>query len=190
MNHSKYCEKNPKKDHNKKKQSEISSLNRAKISEDARKVTGEKISKAWKDGKYDNVNRSNYTMSEEARLKASERMKRMRAAGIGNYNRKTSIPCEKFKSLLKSENIIFEEEFKPMEKRHFSIDIAFPSKRIGIEINGNQHYSSEGILAPYYQERHDLIEKCGWKLYEIHYKKCFDDLFTQSFISSLKNDLS
>ena len=30
--------------------------------------------------------------------------------------------------------------------------------RIGIEINGNQHYERNGKLKKYYQDRHDHIE--------------------------------
>ena len=76
-------------------------------------------------------------------------------------SKKKSIPCEKFKNILKSNKISFVEEFTPLIDRMFSIDIAFPDKKIGIEINGNQHYSSDGQLKPYYKDRHDLIEKKG-----------------------------
>lgn len=65
-------------------------------------------------------------------------------------------------------NIIFIEEYKPLNDRLFSIDIAFPDKMIGIEINGNQHYDIEGNLKPYYQNRHELIETAGWTLLEFH----------------------
>lgn len=56
-----------------------------------------------------------------------------------------------------------------MNDRHYSIDIAFPDIKLGIEINGNQHYDRKGNLLPYYQERHDLITQAGWKLIELHY---------------------
>ena len=49
-----------------------------------------------------------------------------------------------------------------------NIDIAFPDIKLGIEINGNQHYNSDGTLKDYYQERHNLIEEAGWKLLEVH----------------------
>ena len=57
----------------------------------------------------------------------------------------------------------------------FSIDIAFPDIKFGIEVNGNQHYNSDGTLKPYYKERHDLIEKSGWILLELHYSSCYID---------------
>ncbi len=76
-----------------------------------------------------------------------------------------SAPCEKLKEWLKLKSFIFVEEFTPElpEKRYFSIDIAFPEKMVGIEVNGNQHYQPNGQLKPYYQDRHDLIEAAGWK---------------------------
>lgn len=101
-------------------------------------------------------------------------------------SKKKSIPCEKFKNILKSNKISFVEEFTPLIDRMFSIDIAFPDKKIGIEINGNQHYSSDGQLKPYYKDRHDLIEKEGWKLYEIHYSIIYNEHLINEIINNIK----
>lgn len=88
-----------------------------------------------------------------------------------------SIPCEKFKEILNKNKINYIPEFEPLREmgRYYSIDVSFPDKKIGIEINGRQHYDSYGNLAPYYQLRHDLIEAFGWKLYEIPYHMAFDE---------------
>lgn len=88
-----------------------------------------------------------------------------------------SVPCETLKNKFREHGFDFIEEFTPLNDRAFSIDIAFPDKMIGIEINGYQHYDGEGNLKPYYQERHDLIEKEGWTLLEYHYANCFKDEF-------------
>lgn len=87
-----------------------------------------------------------------------------------------SVPCEKLKTWLKSKDVQYVEEFMPLFKkgRYYSIDIAFPDKKIGIEINGNQHYENDGSLKLYYKQRHDAIESDGWKLYELHYSVCFN----------------
>lgn len=85
-----------------------------------------------------------------------------------------SIPCEKLKAWMTSKDVVFISEYSiPDLTRSFSIDIAFPDKMVGIEINGNQHYNPDGSLKPYYQIRHNLIEAAGWKLYELHYSVCF-----------------
>jgi len=97
-----------------------------------------------------------------------------------------SEPCEIFKTKLIEANISFVEEFTPLKERFFSIDIAFPDKKIGIEINGNQHYNSNGSLKDYYQKRHDAIENEGWILYEYHYSVAFDNLLIEQIISNLK----
>lgn len=99
-----------------------------------------------------------------------------------------SYPCEKVKEELIKSNILFIPEFQPLihKKRFFSIDIAFPDLKIGIEINGGQHYK-EGKLAPYYQERHDLIEAEGWKLYEIPYYKALNIDYMLKFIKEVIN---
>lgn len=64
----------------------------------------------------------------------------------------------------------------PLDDRNFSIDIAFPDLKIGIEINGNQHYNPDGSLKAYYAERHNLIVEAGWKLMELHYSVAYGDL--------------
>ncbi len=60
-------------------------------------------------------------------------------------------------------------EYKPLLrlKKKYAIDIAFPEQKVGIEINGAQHYKKTGELKEYYQIRHDLIENSGWTLIEI-----------------------
>jgi hypothetical protein len=103
-------------------------------------------------------------------------------------NKQLSVPCELFKTKLNNSNINYVEEYSPVEDRFFSIDIAFPDKKIGIEINGNQHYDNNGKLKKYYQERKDIIEKSGWKLYDIYYTKVYDVYFCDSFINEFKNN--
>lgn len=107
-------------------------------------------------------------------------------------NTKDSIPCIKTKELLTKNNIVFIAEFQPLLhlKRFFSIDIAFPDKMIGIEINGGQHYESDGNLKPYYQKRHDLIESQGWKLYEIPYHIAFNEIKMLELINNILNSES
>lgn len=100
------------------------------------------------------------------------------------HNKFKSAPCELAKAKLRAYEIYFEDELEPLLHmgRHFSMDIAFPSKKIGFEINGRQHYTSEGILKPYYQNRHDLIIKEGWTLYEIPYHVAMRKDFVDNFI--------
>jgi very-short-patch-repair endonuclease len=103
-----------------------------------------------------------------------------------NKNKHISKPCELFKEKLREKNISFLEEYKVLDDRLFSADIAFPKNKIIIEINGNQHYDREGKLKPYYQERHDLIEKSGWKVYEYHYSICYKDEIISEIIDKIK----
>ena len=85
-----------------------------------------------------------------------------------------SEPCERVKEFLRSRDIVFVEEWQPLDDRFYSIDIAFPDIKYGIEINGNQHYERDGTLRPYYQERHDRIVQAGWTLLELHYTSCYN----------------
>ena len=86
-----------------------------------------------------------------------------------------SKPCENFKKVINNIGIFYIEEMNVSNERNFSIDIAFPQYKIGIEINGNQHYNNDGTLKEYYKDRNIYITKLGWKLYEIHYSVCFDN---------------
>ena len=118
-------------------------------------------------------------MSEELRNRISASKKEFYKKNPDKHNWKNqskfiSKPCEEFKRILSESNIKFISEFTPLDDRFFSIDIAFPNKMIGIEINGNQHYEKNGKLKEYYQNRHDLIEKSGWKLHEIHFSICYN----------------
>ena len=100
------------------------------------------------------------------------------------YSAGQSAPCEHFKKLLKQNNIDFIEEYCPYWKeRGYRLDIAFPDEKIGIEINGTQHYNSDGSLNEYTLEKQKFFEDHGWKIIQIYYKdvfgnepKCLDDI--------------
>lgn len=85
-----------------------------------------------------------------------------------------SIPCENLKQYLKNKGINFVEEYEPFDDINYCVDIAWPDEKIAIEVNGNQHYNKDGSLSKYYQKRHKLFEERGWKIFEIHYTKCYN----------------
>ena len=132
-------------------------------------------------------NRNKYCSKECANKQSSKPENRLKTSNAGKHYLKNnpekhpwkrhdkyiSKPCETLKQYLRNKDIKFIEEWQPLEDRFFSIDIAFPDIKLGIEVNGNQHYNRDGTLAPYYQERHDLIEAAGWKLIELHYTSCY-----------------
>lgn len=96
-----------------------------------------------------------------------------------------SKPCEHLKQILKENNIDFYEEFTPNIERNYSIDIVIKNTNIGLEVNGNQHYSKDGKLKDYYQQRHDILNQNGWDLIEIHYS----NVYKQKFIIELLNKI-
>jgi hypothetical protein len=102
-----------------------------------------------------------------------------------NNNKFISKPCEYFKKILSEHNIEYISEFNPIKERNFSIDIVILNKKIGIEINGNQHYNKDKTLKKYYKERKEIIEKDGWIIYDIHYSKVYDINFIEKFIHNL-----
>ncbi len=104
-----------------------------------------------------------------------------------NKNKFISKPCEFFKSKLVENGVSFIEEFSPIYNKGYSIDVSIHSKLIGFEINGNQHYNSDKSLKEYYKKRKEEIEKLGWKLYDIHYTKVFDNIFIENIVKFIKN---
>jgi hypothetical protein len=104
-------------------------------------------------------------------------------------NKKISKPCEILKGYLRNMNIDFAEEYQPLyPDRFFSIDIAFPDRKIGIEINGNQHYNSDGTLKKYYQDRHNLLELSDWKIYEFHFSLVYNNFIINSIKDILEKN--
>lgn len=149
------------------------------------------ISKALKLGLLTKISRSKDRTSSETRKKISEKMKKWLRDNPNKHiwRRKRnyiSQPCEVFKNYLRSKNIDFVAEYSPnIGDRNFSLDIAFPEKKIAIEINGNQHYNECGSLKEYYQQRHDLLVSDGWVVHEIHYSVCYSEEKLERIINNL-----
>ncbi len=117
-------------------------------------------------------------LSDEAKRRISEARKKYFVDNPDkhpwkNTSKFKSKPCENFKEVLNELNIDYISEYTPSDERAFSIDIFLPGYMIGIEINGNQHYTNNGSLKTYYQDRHEFIENLGYKLFELHYSLFF-----------------
>ena len=107
-----------------------------------------------------------------------------------NSSKFISKPCENFKRVIEEMKILYVPEMRISEERFFSIDIAFPQYKIGIEINGNQHYESDGSLKKYYKDRHDYITGLGWQLHQIHYSLCFNESVIKNILEQVVNNCS
>ena len=116
-------------------------------------------------------------LSEEHKQKIREGLTKWRTEHYNEfieYSRGKSKCCERFKDYLKSQKISFIEEYAPfLPERLFSLDIAFPEQKIGIEINGSQHYNSDGTLNSKSIEKQQYFEERGWKIIHIYYKECY-----------------
>jgi hypothetical protein len=111
--------------------------------------------------------------SEESKKKISEKRKEYLRLNPEKHPWKLnskfkSEPCELLKLELSNMGIKYISEFSVVG-RNFSIDIAIPERKIAIEVNGNQHYNSNGALKEYYQERHNYLMDLGWVVNELHY---------------------
>jgi hypothetical protein len=139
---------------------------------------------------------SKHSMNADVRKKISDSRKKWLKENPENHPWKKntkfkSDPCERLKSFLEKEKIIFISEYQPLlhKEKFYSIDIAIPHLKIGIEINGEQHYNRDKSLKTYYKKRHEEIEKSGWLLLEYHYSFCYKDEKIYELIDSIKNQL-
>lgn len=194
--HTKFCNLNPER------QTHLEKLenSRSHITKETCAKISNSIKEAHLNGVYENKvsHKPRPKLSEKQRQNLSEKRKSWLAANPEKHPWKNNLkfdsePCQNLKDALKESGLEFVAEFTPLSDRFFAIDIAFPAIKIGLEVNGEQHYNRDGSLKKYYQERHDLIETAGWKLYEIHYSNCYSTekitLIVESLISNhdLKN---
>lgn len=102
------------------------------------------------------------------------------------YSRSKSKCCENFKQYLRNNNIDFVEEYIPYpNERLYSLDISFPDEKIGIEINGSQHYDNKGNLNQTTLDKQKFFEDRGWKIIQIYYRWCYGVLNTNKEINSI-----
>lgn len=106
-----------------------------------------------------------------------------------NNNKFKSIPCEILKDFFKKNNLTFVEEYNPFTQHFYSLDIAFPSIKLCIEVNGNQHYNKDKTLKSYYKKRENFIKSQGWEIIQLHYLKCYDEITKQNLLNIIKNRL-
>ena len=125
-----------------------------------------------------------YTIEERKRM--SEIRKSWCAANPDKHpwkkaNKHISAPCEYLKEKLKENGIDFVYEIEPLFEKgyYYSVDIAFPDRKLAIEVNGNQHYDKEGKLKPYYQQRHNILRSYGWEIMEVRSKKVYDPVLLE-----------
>lgn len=197
-NHSRWCIENPKRKDYEYNNVALDAMKNARIEKGytnqftKARITGEKIPHNTNKGKHI----KGHPHTEEYKLLMSKRKKEWLKNNPDkhpwkNHKKFKSIPCEKFKQMLKDNTILFVEEYQPLfPERFFSVDIAFPDKKLAIEINGNQHYNSDKTLKPYYQKRHDLLEQNGWKVYEYHYSISYDENKMKEIVQTLKTENS
>lgn len=127
--------------------------------------------------------------TEETRKLLSEKRKKWLAENPEKHvwkrhSKFKSVPCERLKEILMTKGMVFVEEYTP-RGINYSIDIAFPDKLIGIEVNGNQHYERDGRLKDYYAQRQTKLESMGWKIVQLPYSMCFFESTIQPIIDGI-----
>lgn len=112
-----------------------------------------------------------------------------------NNKKFISVPCQTFKEKLEQNGLHkgeqWEEEFLVVSGRNFSADVCFPSIKLCIEINGNQHYNKGTlVLSEYYAEREKIIKENGWDVLQVHYLLVYNDEYVCELIEDIKGKLA
>lgn len=128
-------------------------------------------------------------ISEETKQKIREGLQRWKENNKEKfiaYSKGQSQVCENFKQYLRNNNIDFVEEYCPYpEERLYRLDISWPDEKIAVEINGSQHYDSEGNLNEISLEKQKFFEDKGWKIIQIYYRWCYSIIKNQDKINSI-----
>ena len=189
--HTRFCKKNPQREDGKARAAHMRQV-RSRMIEEARQEgkplpTGNQFTTGIQQGHSEDTKQrirdssGGWRHTAEARARISEaRLKWLRENPEKHPWKRPdkfqSEPCEALKEKLREAGFDFVEEYQPFDDRFFAIDIAFPEAKIGIEVNGNQHYSDieTETLKPYYQRRHDLLVEEGWRMVEVRYNQVYN----------------
>ncbi len=169
--HEKHCIKNPNH--------KLSKTQQYELEKDSRRDKDGKILPYWK-GKH-------HTEETKQKIrKGLQHWKETHQEEFLNYSRSKSKCCENFKQYLRNNNIDFVEEYIPYpNERLYSLDISFPDEKIGIEINGSQHYDKDGNLNEATLNKQKFFEDKGWKIIQIYYRWCYGVLYNNEKINSI-----
>ncbi len=169
--HENHCIKNPNH--------QLSKTQKYKLYKDSKRNENGKIQSYWKGKK----------LSEDHKQKIRKGLqiwKDNHQEEFLQYSKSKSKCCENFKQYLRNNNIDFVEEYIPYpDERLYSLDISFPDEKIGIEINGSQHYDNEGNLNKSTLDKQKFFENHGWKIIQIYYRWCYGVLYTNKEINSI-----
>ena len=143
-------------------------------------ISGKHFSERVKNGEIKiNVDNRPKHLSEKVKKKISESMKKAhrehRAHNIGNsrWNNEHSWPEKWFIKVLKNEfNMIENIDYKTeMPFYRFSLDFAWPGKKLCIEIDGEQHERFEDYKIRD-MEKDKLLKENNWQIFRIKWKNC------------------
>ena len=169
--HEKYCINNPNHI--------LSKTQQYNLQKDKKRNNEGKISGVW-------LNKKLSDLHKQKIREGLQHWKETHKKEFEAYCKGQSKCCENFKQYLRNNNIDFIEEYCPYWKeRGYRLDIAFPDEKIGIEINGSQHYDNEGNLNEITLEKQKFFENHGWKIIQIYYKWCYGVIENNKIINSI-----
>ena len=105
---------------------------------------------------------------------------------LNHKSKGRSYPEQYWKEILDNNGLIYSEQYRI---KRYNIDFAFVDQKIALEIDGEQHYVDERIVA------HDLkrtmfLEEHGWRVIRVRWAKYQKIIDKETFVQQLLTSLS
>ena len=120
-----------------------------------------------------------------ARIKFLRENPHMVPYKLNHYSKGRSYPEEYWKTVLDSNNLIYEEQY---QIGPYQLDFAFVGSKIDLEIDGDQHHLDQRIVKSDIR-RNEYLSSLGWKTIRVKwsdYKKLDDK---KTFVEGIINQL-
>jgi len=85
-----------------------------------------------------------------------------------HYSKRKSYPERYWTKILEKTNFNYIAE---MRFHRYKLDFAFPDIKLNIEIDGKQHYNSDGSLIERDIKRNNFLEEKGWKVIRVNWQE-------------------
>lgn len=122
----------------------------------------------------------------ESRIKFLRENPDMVPYKLNHYSKGRSYPEEYWKTVLDSQNVIYEEQY---QIGPYQLDFAIVEFKVDLEIDGDQHYLDPRIIVSD-KRRNEYLENLGWKIIRVKwsdYQKLTDK---KTFINDIINQIS
>jgi very-short-patch-repair endonuclease len=144
--------------------------------------TREKLSNNWKGRKHSQKTKD--ILSEKRKKFLQDNPDKVPYL-LNHKSKGPSYPEIYWKDVLDSEDLKYHEQYSVGT---YSLDFAFPGKKIDLEIDGEQHYVDPRIVE-HDKKRTQFLEENGWKIIRVRWSEYLKLDDKKEFVSSIIEEL-